>query len=94
MDTYALMKKYNLFIETKNIQTKKSIFAGLKNISLNKKKARSFLFTSFMLYFASLFIPFTKYYLIFAGISLILSIICFSLTEPQTKPEKSYLLSK
>lgn len=91
-DTYALMKKVNIYPINKDIQTKQSHFAFFKNISLNKKKARSFLFTSFLLYFSSLFIPFTSYYLIFAALSLILSIVCFSISEPKTEPYKSYLL--
>lgn len=90
-ETYALMKTYNHFSADKDFSITKKPFAGLKNMSLSKKKARSFLFTSFILYFSSLFIPFTSYYLIFAALALVLSIICFTKSDSGIQPTKSYL---
>lgn len=92
-DTYALMKQYSTFPINRDDNTKIKKLSNLKNMSLSRKKARSFLFTSFILYFSSLFIPFTGYYLIFASISLILSIICFMMTDPKIEPKKSYLFA-
>ncbi len=92
VDTYKLMQKYDTYIVDKNSKVEYKPFSNLKNMSLNKKKARSFLFTSFLLYFSSLFIPFSGYYLIFASLSLILSIICFAMSEPKAEIKQSYLL--
>lgn len=90
-DAYALFKKANIYPTPPTNQPIRKPFAGLKNISLTRKKARSFLFASFVLYFLSVFVPFTGYYLFFAFASLVLSIICFCLSEPKTQSKTNYL---
>lgn len=83
IETYAIMKNNNLypdgFLTEKPQNTKKII--KINNI-FNQNKAKTLFKSSALIYFSSLFIPFTKYYLITAGVLFILGIFCLLKNKP------------
>ena len=74
IETYALMKKYSHFpsLSNQKIKTKPNIFKE----AFMKQKGKSFIKCGIILYIFSLFLPFTKYYLITASFLTILGTIC------------------
>lgn len=74
VETYAMMKRFSYFPETNSeqIKIKKNVFKE----SFMKEKSKSFFKSSLVLFVFSMFVPFTKYYLITASILLLLGTIC------------------
>lgn len=97
IETYALMKKYNTFPTIENTEKTQKVhkITFIKH-SFVRKQAKIFFRCSLLLYFSSLFVPYTKYYLITAAICLILSAICLcfgSKEIPLSPLSKTILLS-
>lgn len=89
-ETYEqLMKKFDFYPEKSfNFDDNpKFTFKNILEISLNKKKARGYIFASIILFISSFFVKITVYYLIISSILLLLSI--FSYINPIFNKTKS-----
>lgn len=72
------MKKYEIYPELFNFDdNQKFTFKNLMEISLNKRKARGYIFASIILFISSFFVRVTVYYLIMSTILLLLSIFSY-----------------
>lgn len=91
LETYALMKKYNYFLPCDLTESKVKRFMPIRN-SFMKKRARIFIRIGLMLYFLALFVPFSKYYIISAGVCLIIAIVFLLFGKRQPKQQPSKLL--
>lgn len=82
VETYALMKKHNTYPYINNNEKTQKInnFLLIKR-SFVKKQAKIFIKCGLLLYFSSLFLPFTTHYLIWASVCLILGAICLCTKE-------------
>jgi len=90
VEIYSMMKNFNTFpiITNEQIKTKSSLI----NTVFVKRQARGFIRCALLLYVASLFVPFTKYYIIVASICLLLASICLCTNKKENKNE--YLSQK
>ena len=73
------MKKYDMYpTETFNFdENQKLTFKSLLEISLNRRKARGYIFASIILLISGLFVRVTVYYLIMSSILLLLAIFSY-----------------
>ena len=92
---YSVLKKYNylppLPEETKKVRlTPRVLFQS----SFVKKQAKSFIISGLLLYFTSLFIPYTTYYLITASILLLFGLTCLIFGKRENKLSLESILLK
>jgi len=83
IETYSLMKKYNFFPEIRQTKTKKKP-SFIKHAFI-QKQAKGFIRCGFLIYFAGIFVPFTKYYLISGSICLIIGALCLCFGKKEPK---------
>ena len=91
-DTYEkLMKPNNVF--PKNINHKntpaKANWQVVAEYALNRKRTKSWLFSSLLLIFSSFFVRVSVYYLVISSLLLILAIISFTNTKYNSKPTEN-----
>ena len=88
-----LAKPHNFFPE--NLKefdfSVKPKFKDLLKNSISRKRAKSYLFSSLILLFSSFVIRMNIYYLVFASVLLVLSIICFFYQPKDLKYENNVL---
>jgi hypothetical protein len=88
---FMLMKERNLFPELPEPQKTKAPprLPMLLSIAFTRKKVKNYLFSAAALIFASIFIPYSLYYRIFASILLAAALIsCFNIDFYKQKPPK------
>jgi len=94
IETYSLMKKYSFFpdLPEQQVKIKNNIFKK----SLLKSKAKHYIHYGIILFVFSLFVPFTKYYLICASILFLCGIIllCFGKEKTKITPLSKQILLK
>ena len=97
IETFALIKNHNC-LPTEILDKKTQTHKKKLQISLifNKKQAKTFYKCSALIYLSSLFVPFTKYYLITAGILFLLGTVCICTLnkEPELPHFSKTLLQK
>ncbi len=81
LEMYAMMKNYDCFpaLLEKKIKTKPNFFREV----FVRKQAKNFIKCSLLLYISSLFVPFTKYYIISASICMLIAGICLCLDKKE-----------
>ncbi len=93
LETYALEKKYNHFIEVSEAEQKKQRRLNIDRTFV-KSRAKVFIKFGLLLYLLAVFVPFTKYYLIFSSLFLFIGIIFLLFGQKDTiKAPQNQLLS-
>lgn len=76
IETYAMMKNHNIFPETNAAaQKKKGKFNFIKSAFM-RNKAKNFLKIGLLLFLLSFFVPFSKFYIISASVSMLIGVVC------------------
>ncbi len=91
--TYLLLlKKYEIYPKiTKICDKQKMTFRQFLNIALDKKRAKSYFLSAIFLLFASMFVFYKIYYLIFATILLVMCFLCL-FRKRTIKPTQKQIL--
>lgn len=90
--TYAsIYKEFDYYPQIKQRKTEKKTFKSIIASSLNKSKAKGYIFSAFILLFSSFFIQTNIYFCVFASILLILAIFSLSNTKYNTVPNSKIL---
>lgn len=73
-----LLKQYNYFPHTTSLKTaEKTKINDVLSYALNKNRTKGYFFSSIVLLFSSLIVPYKLYYVIFASLLLVLSFVSF-----------------
>ena len=93
-NTYSFLKEFNMYpvIILKAAQPiKRKPIKTLLKFAFAKSKAKAYLLCSAVMLFCSFIVPYNLYYLIFATITLIFSLICFIDFKFKQESDKSLL---
>lgn len=77
---FSLMKEYNVFPERQIefVEKEKLSFASFLSLALNKKRTKSYFFTSIFLLLSSFIVRYNLYYVVMSSVLLVLSFISFT----------------